>query len=100
MNKSIKILSIITAVALLLCLMQMPYGYYTLVRFLTAVTLCLLAHNRFMAGQKELCIVCCAMVLLFQPFFKLHLGRVLWNVMDVATAVFLVVILLRNAHSS
>ena len=31
-----------------------------------------------------------ALALLFQPFFKLALGRTIWNIVDVMVAIFLV----------
>lgn len=94
-----KSLSLITIVALLLCLAPMPYGYYTLVRLLTAVTFCIVAYHCYGAGRKELCIACVVVAIVFQPLLKLYLGRVLWNIVDVAAAVFLGVLLWLN-HSS
>jgi hypothetical protein len=39
--------------------------------------------------NKTFSLVCIGLVLLFQPFFKIALGRELWNLIDVILAVFL-----------
>lgn len=88
-----KTLSIVTAGMLLLCLCHMPYGYYVLVRFVAAVAFCVVAYALFESGRKELCVVCIVAALLFQPFVKVHLGRVMWNIVDVLAALFLLAML-------
>ena len=79
------------AVLLLLCLFKMPYGYYNLVRILAMVYFGFLA---VCFGQEKLYVTIPAgiLALLFQPFFKIALGRTMWNVVDVVVAVALVVL--------
>ena len=36
-------------------------------------------------------IVFVALALLFQPFFKIALGRDLWNILDIVTGLFLII---------
>lgn len=84
-----KIIKIVLAVLLLLCLAKMPYGYYILVRFVAFVVFGILA---FMTYQKRNQIdieilLYIALALLFQPFAKVALGRTLWNVVDVVVGV-------------
>lgn len=79
----------IAAAVLLACLAPMPYGYYTLARWIAAVAFCLVAYNCRVAGRNELCVVCVAAALLFQPFFNLSLGRIFWSIADVVAAGFL-----------
>lgn len=78
------------AIALLVCLLPMPYGYYTLVRLAATIFFACLAvaysekrdtHAAFIAG---------GVALLFQPFAKLPLGRELWNLIDIIVAFVLV----------
>lgn len=96
-----KIIKIVLAVLLLLCLAKMPYGYYILVRFVAFVVFGILA---FMTYQKRNQIdieilLYIALALLFQPFAKVALGRTLWNVVDVVVGVGLVVSLFLKTDS-
>jgi hypothetical protein len=86
-----KILKIILAVLLLLCLAKMPYGYYQFVRFGALVGFILLAINAYEKGLTNYMIVYIGIALLFQPFIKIALGRELWNIVDVIIAIGLLV---------
>jgi hypothetical protein len=86
-----KIIKIVLAILLLLCLADMPYGYYQFVRFAAMVGFGILAYQSSESENKTFMIVYGALALLFQPFFKIALGRELWNVMDVIVAVGLIV---------
>ena len=96
-----KIIKIVLAVLLLLCLAKMPYGYYILVRFVAFIVFGILA---FMTYQKRNeidieILLYIALALLFQPFNKLPLGRTIWNIVDVIVGVGLVVSLfLKNMN--
>lgn len=76
---------IITA-ALLLCLLPLPYGYYELVRLGGMVCFGVLAYHSYQQKQEGWMVVYVALALLFQPFFKIALGRDVWNVVDIAVA--------------
>lgn len=87
-----KIIKIVLAVLLLLCLAKMPYGYYILVRFVAFVVFGILAFMTYQKRNKidvEI-LLYIALTLLFQPFAKVALGRTLWNVVDVVVGVGLV----------
>jgi hypothetical protein len=86
-----KILKIILAVLLLLCLAKMPYGYYQFVRFGALVGFALLAYNSYEKGLTNYMIIFIGLGLLFQPFIKIALGRELWNIVDVIVAIGLLV---------
>lgn len=83
-------IKLILAVLLLLCLADMPYGYYTLVRFVSAFAFAYFAYEYYKANQGALFFVFLALSVLFQPFMKFTLGRDIWNVVDVLVAVGLV----------
>ena len=85
-----KQLFIVMATLLLLCLAPMPYGYYQLVRFVAMVVFAILALNYYKEKKNELSIMFGALALLFQPFLKVALGRMIWNVVDVAVALLLI----------
>lgn len=78
-----KPLSFILAILLFLCLADMPYGYYQFVRFAAAAFFVYAAYEENESGSKELVIVFVVLAILFQPFFKISLGRTLWNIVDV-----------------
>lgn len=80
---------LITIVALLLCLAPMPYGYYMIVRIVTMVAFGMMGCDYAKSRRKEMAWACLAVVILFQPFFKIPLGRDLWNCVDVAAALFI-----------
>ena len=74
------------AILLLQCLLNMPYGYYQLVRFLALVGFGFLAYQAHEQDNLSATFIYVALALLFQPFFKVALGRELWNVVDVGVA--------------
>ena len=83
------ILKLILSILLLLCLSDMPYGYYQFLRFVACI-----AFGYFAFGEQEKqtkwALFYIAMAILFQPFIKISLGRVLWNVVDVIVAIVLI----------
>lgn len=82
--------SIALAIALLLCLAPMPYGYFMLVRLAVAVILGYYAVIHKRCDNSMLMIACVAIALLFQPFLKIPLGRTLWNAIDLVVAISLI----------
>lgn len=82
----------ILSLLLLLCLTPMPYGYYQLVRFVAMVAFGVMAYKYYEEKKNELAITFGALALLFQPFVKVALGRTIWNVVDVAVAILLIVL--------
>jgi hypothetical protein len=91
-----KNLLIIISVALLLCLAPMPYGYYTLVRFVSMVVFAVMAYDYWQKKKTSLAVTFGALALLFQPFAKIALGREMWNVVDVIVAIGLIVLVVAD----
>jgi len=92
MNISITI-KIILAILFLLCLLQLPYGYYQIVRFVGMagfVVLAFLSYQQNKTVNLEV-IIYAFLALLFQPFLKVALGRTVWNVVDVIVSVGLII---------
>lgn len=87
---------IILAIALLLCLCNMPYGYYTLIRFACSIIFAVLAIDAKSKGTNTSMTIYIALALLFQPFFKIALGKDLWNILDIVTAIILVYPMIKN----
>ena len=95
MVQSIKI---ILAPLFFLCLLDMPYGYYEMVRFLALLGFSLLAYDAYKTGNEQMAIVYVALALLFQPIFKVALGRTLWNVVDVVVGGYLLLSLRKESE--
>ena len=83
---------LILAALLLLCLAPLPYGFYQLVRFVMMVAFAVMAYMYYEEKKTEWAVVFGALALLFQPLLKISLGRTLWNIVDVAVAVLLLVV--------
>lgn len=91
-----KIVKIILAFSLFLCLADLPYGYYQFVRFASLIGFGYLAFNANEQGAKNEAFIYLALAILFQPFFKIALGRSLWNVIDVVVGIGLIVSLFKS----
>jgi hypothetical protein len=88
------------AVMFFVCLLDMPYGYYQLVRFAALIGFSILAYTANEQGQTTEAIVFVCLAILFQPFIKIALGRELWNVVDVIVGIGLIVsIFIRPSNS-
>lgn len=80
MNNTIKI---ILAILMFICLADVPYGYFQFVRFAALVGFGILAIAASNEDNQTEMFIFGALALLFQPFFKIALGREVWNVVDV-----------------
>jgi hypothetical protein len=88
MDKAIKI---ILAILFFLCLADMPFGYYQFVRFAGLIGFAILAYQAFEQGRKTEIIIYTGLAILFQPFFKIALGRQMWNIVDVIVGIGLII---------
>lgn len=88
MNTAIKVF---LSVLFFLCLLDMPYGYFQIVRFAVLVGFAILAYNANEQRHKREVIIYVCLAILFQPLFKIALGRQLWNVIDVIVGIGLIV---------
>jgi uncharacterized membrane protein len=85
------------AIFLFLCLLDMPYGFYQLVRFIALISFGILANQAYLQKKRTEMIIYVALALLFQPFLKVSLGRGLWNIVDILVGIGLIVsILIKN----
>lgn len=76
-------IKIILSSLLFICLLDMPYSYFQLVRFVSFIGFIALAYQAYKNDREKEMIIYCILALLFQPFFKVVLGRELWNLVDV-----------------
>ncbi len=78
------------------CLLDMPYGYYQFVRFTALIGFVVLAYQANQKKKQTETIVYGVLALLFQPFFKVSLGRDIWNVLDVILGIGLLLSLFKK----
>ena len=88
--------SLLLVVALLLCLLSLPYGFYIIICLATAIIVGCWAYKFFSIGQTTYAIIACSIVLLFQPFFKITLDRFTWNVVDILISFLITFLVLKK----
>ena len=86
----VKLLYLFLAAMMLVCLAPMPYGYFQLVRFLSTLAFGVMAFRYYQKRKEWLAYTCGTLALLFQPFYKIALGRTVWNIVDVIVAIGLI----------
>ena len=96
MNKNNIKLSL--SVLLLLCLLNMPYGYYEFVRFVGMIGFGYLAYESNQSKKEKEVLIYIGLAILFQPLIKIALGRSLWNLIDIAVAFGLIVSASKNKN--
>ena len=69
----------------------MPYGFYQFVRFAALIGFAILAYQANQQGRQTEMIIYGGLALLFQPFFKVALGRQMWNIIDVVVGLGLII---------
>ena len=79
-----------------LCLLDMPYGFYQLVRFVALVGFGYLAYQAHESNETKETIIYIGLALLFQPLIKINLGRDLWNIIDVIVGTGLIASIFMN----
>lgn len=87
--KGTEIIKIVLSILFFVCLFDMPYGYFQLVRFLGMVGFAILAYNNYQKSQTWFTIWL-ASTILINPFFKIALGREIWNIVDIILAIILI----------
>jgi hypothetical protein len=85
------VIKIILAVLFFICLAEMPYGFYQFVRFAGLVGFAILAYQAHEQNRQTEMIIYAGLALLFQPFFKIALGRQIWNIVDVVVGIGLII---------
>lgn len=84
------IIKVVLAGLFFLCLLDMPYGFYQFVRFAGLVGFVILAYQANEQGKQVEMIIYGSLAILFQPFFKIALGREIWNIFDVIVGIGLI----------
>jgi hypothetical protein len=64
-----------------------PYGYYQFLRFVGLIGFIILAYQAHEQGRQTEMIIYGGLALLFQPFFKITLGRGIWTIIDLVVGI-------------
>lgn len=88
------------SILLLVCLFNMPYGYYQFIRFIAMVAFAYLAFNADKQNNRNENWIYIFLALLFQPFIKIAFGRLIWNIVDVVMAIGLIVSAFKNSNNN
>lgn len=80
-------IKILMAGLFILCLFDMPYYYFQLVRFFGMIGFIWLAYFENRNKDKSLIIVLICSAVLINPIFKIALGRIIWNIVDIIWAI-------------
>ena len=87
---------------LLLAILPLPYGYYTLLRLVVCITAIFLAWMSYKKQKIRWTWAMGLIALVFNPIMPLHFGKEIWVVIDLSTAIFFTIFLikvkLKNAH--
>ena len=67
----------------------MPYGYYELVRFLAMMVFGFVGYAAYQEKNEGRAYIFFGLAILFQPIFKISLGRDIWNMVDVVVGIWL-----------
>lgn len=84
-------IKVILSILFFICLADMPYGYYQFVRFAGLIGFVILAYQANQQGRQTEMIIYGGLALLFQPLFKIALGRQMWNIVDVIVGIGLLI---------
>ena len=86
-----KILKIICSILLLIALLNNPYGYYQILRWVIMIASAYLSYTYFSSNDKKYGWIFCAVAILFNPFIPFVFDKSIWQILDVITSgVFLI----------
>jgi hypothetical protein len=93
------IIKVVLSILFLVCLLDMPYGYFQLVRFLGMFGFAILAYKSSQKNQAWF-IIWLASAILINPIFKISLGREIWIIIDIIWTVLLIISIFINKTKS
>ncbi len=80
-------IKLILAISLLICLFDMPYGYYQFVRLCAFIGFGFLAFKSYKIEDNNMLILYAGLAILFQPFYKIALGKEIWIIVDLIVGI-------------
>ena len=90
---------LILVLLFLLCLAPMPYGFYSMIRFVAMIAFAIYAYAYYEKKNNKLAVAFLSLAILFQPLLPIYLGRILWNIADAIVAIFLIVLYIKENNN-
>ena len=86
-SRFIKYFVILSILMLFGAIAEWPYGYYTLLRWITCIASILVAFQAFEKNIDWAKVVFIVIAILFNPLAPIYLSRSIWVPLDIITAV-------------
>lgn len=93
-NKILRTINIVSILLLLIALFPMKYWYYDILRFCIFFVFFLYVVFFRMSNQNKFLLGAIAFAVLYNPIIKIHFTKHIWQGINVASAIFLVMILI------
>lgn len=90
---------LILVLLFLLCLAPMPYGFYSMIRFVAMIAFAIYAYAYYEKKNNRLAVAFLSLAILFQPLLPIYIGRTLWNIVDVLVAIFLIILYIKENNN-
>lgn len=94
------ILKLFLSFLLMVCLLDMPFFYYQFVRFTSMVIFVFFAKSSYKQKKENEVLIYISLAILFQPFIKVALGRLIWNIVDLIVGIGLILSLIQRNEKS
>lgn len=93
------------AFGLILCLLEMPYWYYQLIRIFGTIIFFYFAYTDYTQNIKYTPQTFFVAGVLLNPIIKISFGKIIWNVVDIVLSVIIVLSIvfdskLKSAYSN
>lgn len=75
-------IQLILGVLQLICLFDMPYGFYQFIRLASLIGFGVLALTAFNEKKENIAFIYLGLAILFQPFYKIVLTKSIWNIVN------------------
>ncbi len=90
---NIRNFKIVLTIGLIIAILPMPYGYFSLLRIFAIIVFSMLIFQippRKRNLKNSTFIIYILLIILFQPIIKIPFGRTLWNIIDIIVAIWLI----------
>jgi len=85
----------IPVVLLFIAILNLPYGYYEILRIVITVFAAFFAFKLSTIKQNGLMLIMMVIIVLFNPISPMHLDKGLWMLLDVVSAIVFLISLSR-----
>lgn len=89
--KNFKLIQASLAIFLFGALAPMPYSYYELLRVFAILIFSIKALFAYKEKEFMHVFLYLFLFIIFQPFYKLHIGKPLWNIIDVLVGTYFII---------